>query len=241
MPKHLFKLKEFDVLHAQSSMKVGTDALVLGATTSISFTPDNILDIGTGCGILALMMAQKYPKSKIVAIDIHQESIQEAELNFNNSKFVSIESLHCSVQNLAATTTNKFDLIVSNPPFFEKDLKSEVEARNFARHNEHLSFEELFQAAYDLLTNKGLFWFILPYRYESKLDALIQTKKLHILRKIYIGNDTKDEVVRIIYCVSKLQELCEISSMNIRINGAYSLEYIELTKNFHSADLSVSK
>ena len=232
MSKSVFKLKQFEVSHSQSSMKVGTDAMILGAIASNNSTT-KILDIGTGCGILALMMAQKYPQAQILGIDIHKNSIQEAKENFNHSRFTNLNTKEISLQEFSKTNHDLFDLIISNPPFFDQDLKSQSSNRNFARHNDNLSFEELIESAKNLLNPKGKFWFILPERYDQEIQKLILASKLHLVEKVNLTNDSKTTPVRIIYSISKIEMKLKEWTLNIRVNSQYSDAYKKLTSDFH--------
>jgi tRNA1Val (adenine37-N6)-methyltransferase len=232
MTNKLFKLKEFNISHSQSSMKVGTDAMILGSYASV-IKPKSILDIGTGCGILALMMAQKYPTANITGIDIHSESIEEARSNFENSKFNNLHTLHTSLQDFNNLSEIQYDLIISNPPFFQDDLKSEINSRNLARHNDQLGFKELIHFGSSLLNENGLFWFILPSRYEDQIDELIENSELKNRQKIHLFNDNNSYSVRTIFCLSKSGEELPSDRLTIRKNNSYTDEYIDLTKGFH--------
>ncbi len=217
-------------------MKVGTDAMILGSIVQHE-KPQRILDVGTGSGILALMMAQKFPDSEILGIDIHSNSIEEAKANICQSPYDKIQIQKIAFQTLALDSNQSFDLIISNPPFFQDDLKSINENRNSARHNDQLSFNDLIESAKKLLTQSGKFWFILPTRYHSEICSLIEQNQLYLNQLISLTNDNQEEPVRYIYSISN-QELEIIEkSMNIRIKGQYSLEYIELTKDFHDRKL----
>lgn len=211
-------------------MKVGTDAMVLGSL-ACQDNPKHILDIGSGCGILALMMAQKYPSSEILAIDIHADSIVEASQNFKESPFENLKALKTSLQELEIN--DHFDLIISNPPFFDDDLKSKSDNRNYARHNDNLSFDQLIGNIAKCLSDNGSAWFILPYRYDNEILSLLEKSKLFLREKIELFNDQKKEPVRIIYSVSKLPTSTLTKRIPIRIDGNYSEEYKTLTKDFH--------
>lgn len=236
MTKSVFKLKQFDIAHEKSSMKVGTDAMILGAITK-SCNPKNILDIGTGSGILALMLAQRFPNSKIQAIDIHRASIEEAAFNVKNSIFNNVVISESSLQSFAACNDPKFDLIISNPPFFKSDLKSTQADRNYARHNDRLSFEDLIANSKKLLNLNGEFWFILPERHHEEIIRIIEHQELYLNNLISLFNDKQSKPVRRIYGISKTKSHPQFSELAIRINGEYSKEYIELTKDFHNRNL----
>lgn len=217
-------------------MKVGTDALLLGSLVD-SENPKTILDIGTGCGILALMMAQKYPNSTITGIDIHNASVIEAQENVLHSPFSNINVKEIALQDLVLDKLTGFDLIISNPPFFQDDLKSACENRNYARHNDDLPFSELIEHGNRLLSENGQFWFILPYRYDKEISALTIKYGLYINEIVKLKNDYCKTPVRLVYCLTKKESNCNCRSMNIRVQRKYSSEYIELTKEFHDRPL----
>lgn len=137
MSESSFQFKEFTVFHDKCAMKVGTDGVLLGAWTECDNCKD-MLDIGTGCGLIALMLAQK-SAAFIDAIEIDNTAAIQAADNFKNSKWSNrLTIIHKSLQVHANSTSKKYDLIVSNPPFFENSLKTPLASRNIARHNEHL-------------------------------------------------------------------------------------------------------
>lgn len=143
-------------------MKVGTDAVLLGAWINPRRSK-SILDIGTGSGIIALMMAQK-SDAKIEAIDIDFDSIQEANTNFNNSSWSNnLNAIHISLSDFAKQTNKKYDLILSNPPYYENSLKSALDKKNLSKHSTTLPHVELLSGVKKLLSNNGRFSVILPY------------------------------------------------------------------------------
>ncbi len=175
-PSSIFKLKQFSLTHHQSSMKVSTDSILLGALCQIH-SQKSILDIGTGCGILALMMAQK-SNADIVAIDVDNASIEEANANFSNSLWSDRLSATCvSIQDFANSQSGKFDLIITNPPYFAEKTFSTDNQRHRARNTDSLSFETLIKSVDKLLTDDGNFWLILPPE-EHKHFAILATKQL---------------------------------------------------------------
>ena len=156
-----FRFKQFAVQHFQSTMKVGTDAVLLGAWAEIE-NAEKILDIGTGCGIIALMLAQR-SMAKIDAIEVDNASCEEARLNFANSPWSDrLYLINKSIQEYATSGDPVYDVIVSNPPFFINSLKSAVASRNLARHNDTMNSAELIAAIKKLLKPKGKFNLILP-------------------------------------------------------------------------------
>ena len=144
-----FRFKQFSVEDDQSSMRIGTDAILLGAWAEVK-SAKNILEIGTGCGVIALMMAQR-SSANITAIDIHKDSVEQATVNFRSSPWTErLTSLNISCKEFACTSEKDFDLVISSPPFFSKSLKSPYGGRNLARHDDTLTIDELFDAVFML-------------------------------------------------------------------------------------------
>jgi tRNA1Val (adenine37-N6)-methyltransferase len=162
MPATTFQFKQFYVNHDQCAMKVGTDGVLLGSWVIIS-REKKILDIGTGTGLIALMMAQRSPAT-IDAIDIDVDAFQQAKINVSHSPWGSRINVHlCSLQYFSLNPQNKYDLIVSNPPYFLDAAKSVTLARNVARHtDETLSFDDLISGVVQMLAPSGRFCLILP-------------------------------------------------------------------------------
>lgn len=157
----MFRFKQFTINDEHSTMKVGTDALLLAALCPLTQTGE-ILDIGTGCGVVALLIAQQV-NCTIDALDLDSASINEARLNFFNSPWNSrLSAINTSIQEFAKASNKKYELIVSNPPFFAKSLKGENSRRNLARHNDSLNLDELFGNAGSLISSSGKFCLILP-------------------------------------------------------------------------------
>jgi len=187
-----FRCKEFELNHSHSTMKVGTDAILLSALTP-NIKAERILDIGTGCGIVALCMAQKYKNANVTAIDIDIESIAEAKANFLNSKFKNrLTSIQISLQKFAQTTNEIFDLIVSNPPFFSDSLLSDNTKRNIARHNICLMSEDLISYSVNMLSANGIIVLILPNA-ETENLLLISHKYNLFCKEQYHIFDKKDK------------------------------------------------
>ncbi len=157
-----FLFKKFAVEQGQCAMKISTDAVLLGASVNFDH-PKNILDIGTGTGVLALMLAQRFPSSQITAVEIEKESFLQANDNFITSPWVErIEAVFSDFNDFAKQSGKKFDLIVSNPPYYPNHLVSQNNKRNLALHHESLDFNELAEGVTSLLDKEGKLWLILP-------------------------------------------------------------------------------
>ena len=157
----IFHFQQFSVLQQHSGMKICTDAVLFGAMVPVN-QGDQVLDIGTGTGVLALMAAQQ-GATKVTAVELTQEAFKEAEINFNNSPWAEkLEAVHQDIQSFALTVDRQYDLIISNPPFFENHLKTADTLRNTARHTDQLPFSDLIGAAGQLLSPQGLFYLLIP-------------------------------------------------------------------------------
>lgn len=153
-----FRFKEFAIRQSDTPMKVGTDGVLLGAWTRIDGDEERILDIGTGTGVIALMMAQRTSQAEVVGVDI--DSVEEARYSGDQSPWAArVRFLQTPIQ---AFQAEPFDLIVSNPPFFTESLKCPDRGRTMARHAVALPFEELRDAVARLLHKEGRFAFVLP-------------------------------------------------------------------------------
>lgn len=231
-----FRFKQFIVHDDHSSIKVGTDSVLLGAWAG-SGNYRHILDIGTGCGLLALMMAQQYPEAQVTAIDIHEDSVKEASLNFSISPWK--ERLHAQNVSLQEFVLNKkqaFDLIIANPPYFTGDLLPPDPSREQAKHTSKLTYKDLATGASKILTDKGVFALILPYNMKESFAEQAIANELHLQRQLIITPVFGKSPNRIIMEWGKERKKCLTNSLDIRINPKhYSEDYIKLTKDFYLA------
>ncbi len=149
-------------------MKVGTDGVLLGAWANGG---SKVLDVGTGTGIIALMMAQRYAEANVLAIDIDEGAVRQATANVEASPFVSrIQIKQTRVQDMDAALAGCFDVVVSNPPFFIDSLQAPDHQRNVARHTETLTYTDLMVAASRLLNDDGELSVIVPFDYRRRMD-----------------------------------------------------------------------
>ncbi|MEO8711563.1 MAG: methyltransferase, partial [Parafilimonas sp.] len=166
MPNDYFRFKQFIITQDKCAMKVCTDACLFGAWAAHNpqLEASNILDIGTGTGLLSLIYAQKNMHASIDAIEIDEAAVQQARENFEAS--IWKERLHVyntSIQQFATSSNKKYDVIICNPPFYENDLKSENKQRNLALHSDALTLEELISDVDLLLGDDGSFFVLLPF------------------------------------------------------------------------------
>lgn len=176
-----FHFKHFSLCHDHSTMKVGTDAVLLGAWADVKPT-DWVLDIGTGCGVLPLMLAQR-GIAKVHAVDLDEASVSEASENFQASQWSrQLFAFHADIRRF--TMQCSYDLIISNPPFFVNSFKCDTDRRNQARHTDStLSFRELIEAVHRLLKPDGRFVVVLPCREAQELITLAVKANLFIHRQ----------------------------------------------------------
>ena len=160
----MFRFKRFTVRQDLCAMKVGMDGVMLGSWAQGG---KRILDIGTGTGLIALMMAQRYPEADVVAIDIDEGAVEQAKVNVANSSF----SARITIRKEAVQQhEGVYDAIVCNPPYFSDSLKAPDQQRNIARHTDTLSYAELMQSAYRLLADEGELSVVIPFDYKQRME-----------------------------------------------------------------------
>ncbi len=228
-----FHFLHFSLFHHRSTMKVGTDAILLGRWAS-TLPADWILDIGTGCGLLPLMLAQK-GIAAADAVDLDAASAHEAAENFAASQWRSI--LHAHHFDIRMFDSGrKYDLIVSNPPFFTDFSKSMAERKNKARHTEdNLSFSELLNAAHRLLTPDGRFALVLPCLESKRFLKEARQQGFHLHRQMLIVPIEGEEPNRI-NMELRLQPAQQIETESFVIrktDGAFTKQYTDFLKNYY--------
>jgi len=229
-----FRFKQFSIIDTNCAMKVSTDAVLLGAWTEIR-NSEHILDVGTGSGIIALMLAQR-STAQVEAIDIHQPSCNDADLNFENCPWN--ERLH--LYNLAFSDfikecKTKYDLIVSNPPYHNRSLKSPSDKVNLSRHTISLSHEELLMGIKKILQPDGRFCIILPFSEFQNFKQQATFEGLYSLHECVVFPKTSKPANRMLLEFGLLRPL-EIRRSEITIRnsvGDYNESYKELTKDFY--------
>lgn len=231
--QNIFQFKQFKVYHQQSTLKVGTDAILLGAWADINNT-EKILEIGSGCGVISLMLAQR-TNAFIDAIDIDKKSCDEAIKNIEISPWHNqIKISNISFQNYCKITEYQYDLIISNPPFFSNSLKSSDINKNLAKHNDNLSFEELAKGIYKLLKNNGKACIILPVNEANKFKLESLKQYLHCQKEIEIYTSAKKPISRILMQFGKEIKLYTKEKLTIMDEKQnYTQEYKNLTKDYY--------
>ena len=162
--KVMFRFKQFAIEQELCAMKVGTDGVLLGAWANGGL---RVLDVGTGTGVVALMMAQRYPEAQVTALDIDEGAVRQAEFNVAHSPFaVRVTVLQERVQE----HEGQYDAVLSNPPFFIDSLAAPDAQRHMARHADTLSYAELMQAAWRLLREDGEMSVVVPFDYRRRME-----------------------------------------------------------------------
>lgn len=235
MPNSSFAFKQFTINQDKCAMKVGTDAVLLGAWVMPNGS-QNILDIGTGTGIIALMIAQK-SKAHIEAIDIDEHAVLQARQNVLESKFKDqIAVSHISFQEFVKLANKKFNLIVTNPPYFEQSLKSVDVQRSSARHADVLPFEDLLDGVIRLLDPKGKFCLILPRIEAERFRELAEKRGLYLSKLLRIKSrpdkeTEKRHLMQFEFTPSEFSENTLVIESGERHH--YTPEYKELTKDYY--------
>lgn len=227
-----FQFKHFSIAQENTAMKVGTDGVLLGAWSKI--IDDNTLDIGTGTGLIALMLAQRTQTALIDAIEIDEVASKEAQENFNTSNWKGrLTIINKPLQNY--TPQKKYNSIVSNPPFFIDATKAPETIRNTARHTDSLSFAELIKSAKSLLANDGVFSLILPINEAEQFIQLAFEAQFYLNRKCLVKPNPTKAAKRVLmeFSFNESTILEEELTIETGKRHVYTEEYISLTKDFY--------
>ena len=237
-----FHFKKFSVVNERSAMKVNTDGVLLGASMTISPADRMFLDVGTGTGTIALMAAQRAEalgnEFQIQAIDIDEVSVEEARANFSNSPWGNrLAAVESSLDDFSSALeeTASFDLIFSNPPYFEDSLNAPEERRNNARHTSTgLSYREILDFASRRLSAEGRVCVVLPSETEHPLCRHARMSGLHLFRIVRVRTVPRKAPSRIIAEFSRVRtDSPEDTTLTIQDEGKYTQEYLSLTRDFY--------
>lgn len=227
-----FQFKQFSITQNLCVMKVGTDGVLLGAWTK---TPSgNVLDIGSGTGLIALMIAQRNANSTIDAIDLNENAFLQTKANIENSPWHNrITAYHIALQDF--NPDNKYQLIVSNPPFFVNSSKSGNEAKDLARHTDELLFNDLLQSVANLLLTDGLFSVVLPFSAATEFVELAKIHHLYLNRLCEVKPNLAKPPKRVLMEFSLHEKEIETTTLTIETNQRhiYTPAYENLTKDFY--------
>ncbi len=231
-----FKFKQFSVEQDRTAMKIGTDGVLLGAWSPIPSTVFSVLDIGTGTGIIALMLAQRSKAEQIDAIEIDDDAYEQATENFENSPFNDrLFCFHAGLDELIEEPEDEYDLIISNPPFYTENYKTEDSHRDLARFEDAMPFEMLVEAADLLLSENGIFSVIIPFKEEESFLALAKEFELYPMKITRVKGTPTSEIKRSLLAFKRFESLeIEVDELIIETERhVYTAEYIALTKDFY--------
>ena len=230
--KDIFRFKQFAVAQEQTAMKVGTDGVLLGAWADMK-TARNILDIGTGTGLIALMCAQKQPLTNIDAIEIEPNAARQAAENFNNSKWSNRLNLIQTDFKLFVPQ-KQYDVIISNPPYFDENTYNLNKERSLARHNQQLSLETFISRSKNMLQPDGSIQLILPLDKLKNLKHTIEYEQLYLNKICYVKGHANAKVKRILVKISGIATPLKEKHLTIEHSRHhYTDDYIRLTRDFY--------
>ena len=236
MANSYFQFKQFKITQDRCAMKVGTDGVLLGAWAPLKKSC-KVLDIGTGTGLVALMLAQRCSSACIEAIDIDESAVAQARENVADSPWPErVDVCQMDVKNAPQTWKETFDCIVSNPPYFVDSLKCPNLQRNTARHTDTLTLEDLLQYSRKLLAPQGRIALILPYDQKDRLTDCIQTQNLFLSKEVSVIPVPDAQPKRLLAELTSEPPASPAFSDRLTIEIArhrYTDEYINLTKDFY--------
>ena len=229
-----FVFKKFTVKQDRCALKVNTDAVLLGALAEAK-NPDNIMDIGTGTGVISLMLAQRFPHALIHGVEIESNAFTQTLENYSESPWAErLVISHLPFQEMADNCDKKFDLIVSNPPYYKDHLKTLIPERNIALHSEFLTFDELSEGVMKILSKNGEFFAILPERQMMLLEECLAERGLHPGSKMTILDRPGAQTLRVIQSFGfRARRVADLKEIFIKDSeGNYSVEYATLLRDF---------
>ena len=240
MPNSYFQFKQFTIHQDRCAMKVTTDACLFGAwivneVKSQKLKVENVLDIGAGTGLLSLMVVQKNPEIKIDAIEIDKDAAEQAQVNVGSSPWKEqINILQADVKGFSFE--KEFDLIISNPPFYENEIRSATDSKNIAHHSENLTLKELLAVIKDNLGKTGSFFLLLPYKRNEEIKKLLKDHELNISKILFVRQSVKHDYFRVFIKGSLNEEEKEIDFDELSIKDdeqQYTKEFVSLLKDYY--------
>jgi tRNA1Val (adenine37-N6)-methyltransferase len=233
-----FQFKEFTIHQDKTAMKVGTDGVLLGAWCNVDDYPDTILDIGSGTGVIALMLAQRSDAMTIDAVEVDENAYEQTVANFEESdwgdRLFCYSSTFQSFATEIAEEEETYNLIVSNPPFYTDDFESDNGARNKARFTSALSFEELLSGVSKILSSDGIFALIIPAKEKDNFINLAEKSNLFLNRVCSVQGNPTSEIKRALLEFSFHQKtIIEEHLIIEKERHQYTKEYINLSKDFY--------
>ena len=232
----MFQFKQFNINQERCAMKIGTDAVLLGAWCPINNNPFSILDIGAGTGILSLILAQRSNASQIDAIEIEENAYEQCVENFEASHWGDrLFCYHASLNDFINEPEDQYDIIISNPPFYSEDYKTDNSQRDLARFQDALPFEALVKATTLLLSENGIFTVIIPFKEENRLLNLCAQAELFPIKMNRVKGTPTGPIIRSLIAF-KRYELPVLSANELVIESSrhvYTEAYTKLTRDFY--------
>jgi len=230
----IFKFKKFEIDQKGCAMKINTDGVLLAAIAHHA-SPLTILDIGTGTGVIALMLAQRFPSASVDAVEIDESAAAAAKKNAANSPFADRTTVYDTPFEQFKSTV-KYDLIVSNPPYFVNDLKSTEKRKEIARHADEDFFEMLLRKGASCLSDSGALWLILPVKQAEKVVVNAVLYQLFPSKIVHIYSDAAKTSFRQIVCLDFMEsDLVEEHVYIYEAEGKYTDQYKHLLRDFFLA------
>lgn len=232
----MFTFKQFKVAQDKCAMKVGTDGVLLGAWTPIDNNPYSILDIGSGTGLLSLMLAQRTNAEQIDGVEIDDSAHEQAVENFENSPWADrLFCYHADLESFAHEIDDEYDLIISNPPFYSENYKTSDAQRDQARFQDALPFELLIEVADYFLSEKGIFSVIIPIKEESIFIQLASEYNLYPIKVTRVRGNEQTELKRSLIAFSRnITMQIPLDELTIeKARHQYTPEFQALVKDFY--------
>lgn len=235
MKDNIFKFKQFEVNQSRCAMKIGTDSVLLGSWIASSPQTNSILDIGAGTGVLSLMMAQKTAAEIIDGIEVDNDAYEQCVENFENSEWGDrLFCYHASFNEFVEEIDELYDLIITNPPFFDTHFKSGDLQRDTARFNDALPYQELIYGVSKLLSNEGKFNIIIPYNQKELIIGLCKEFDLNPSRILNVKGNPSSPFKRCLIELCRKEVFVKEESLTIETSRhVYTNDYKSLTKDFY--------
>ncbi len=236
MGRDYFQFKQFLVHQKRSAMRVGTDGVLLGAWLPVNEKPNLVLDIGTGTGLIALMLAQRCTDATIHGVEADVEAFGEARANFAASKWSRrLVAIYSTFQQYALSASVKYDMMVCNPPFFSDGVKSNCSKRRLARHNDSMSHEDILDGCSSLIAPGGRLGIVLPVGVFSGFQITAARRGWFEHRRMWVRPTPQKPAKRVVSLWGiQMSDSVQVEEMTLELaHHRYSLEFKVLTEEFY--------